>query len=233
MQEYTLHAYFRSSCSARLRIILHLKHIPYQLRPVNLLEDQHLADQHRALNPSASVPLLVCPSQDHGAGFRIGQSLAAMEYLEEMHPDVPALPPRTEPRARALVRILCCIVATDTQPVTNLRITRRVRALGGVADDWNRELTDEGLRAYEAVARETAGRYSVGDHVTMADACLMPAVWNAQRYGIDVCSPASASDFPTIARLVRNLAEHPAVRAAEYFRQPDCPDHLRQDAGGE
>ncbi|KAG5929234.1 hypothetical protein E4U42_006680 [Claviceps africana] len=250
MQEYTLHAYFRSSCSARLRILLHLKDIPYQLQTVNLLQDQHLSDQHRALNPSASVPLLVCPAPDrrdqdhdhdqdqdhdreHAPGFCIGQSLAAMEYLEETHPAVPVLPPRSQPRTRALVRVLCCIIAADTQPVTNLRITRRVRALGGDADDWNRALMDEGLRAYEAVARDSAGRYSVGDLITMADACLMPAVWNARRVGIDVCSAASASDFPTIARVVRNLSEHPAVKAAEYFRQPDCPDHLRQQAVGE
>ncbi|KAG5979683.1 hypothetical protein E4U55_004863 [Claviceps digitariae] len=252
MQEYTLHAYFRSSCSARLRIILHLKNLPYQLRPVNLLQDQHLSEQHRALNPSGSVPLLVCPlvvegqqqdeqqdqqdDQQHTShqpsNFLIGQSLAAMEYLEELHPDIPALPPRTDPQARALVRTLCSIIASDTQPVTNLRIMRRVRALGGIAEDWNRELMEEGLRAYEAVAAGCAGRYSVGDSLTMADACLMPAVWNAERFGLDVSSDKDAM-FPTIARVVRNLSVHPAVRRAEYFRQPDCPEHLREQGGEE
>ncbi|KAG6060370.1 hypothetical protein E4U17_004549 [Claviceps sp. LM77 group G4] len=231
MPDYILYAYFRSSCSARLRIILHLKNIPFQHIPINILQDQQLSDQHRALNPSASVPLLVCPQEpehaseqgqkDNAPGFRIGQSVAAMEYLEEVHPDIPALPPSSDPRRRALVRVLCAIIASDIQPVTNLRITRRVRALGGVPEDWNKALMEDGLRAYEEVAKGTAGRYSVGDSLTMADACLMPAVWNAQRYGVAV------DRFPTVARVAGNLGEHPAVRKAEYCRQEDCPEELR------
>ncbi|KAG6107336.1 hypothetical protein E4U14_004223 [Claviceps sp. LM454 group G7] len=231
MPDYILYAYFRSSCSARLRIILHLKNIPFQHIPINILQDQQLSDQHRALNPSASVPLLVCPQEpkqdqkdqkDNEPGFRIGQSLAAMEYLEEVHPEIPALPPSSDPRSRALVRVLCAIIASDIQPVTNLRITRRVRVLGGVPEDWNKDLMEDGLRAYEEVVKGTAGRYSVGDSLTMADACLMPAVWNAQRYGVEV------DRFPTVARVVGNLSEHPAVRKAEYFRQEDCPEELRK-----
>lgn len=231
MPDYILYAYFRSSCSARLRIILHLKNIPFQHIPINILQDQQLSDQHRALNPSASVPLLVCPQEpeqdqedqkDNKPGFRIGQSLAAMEYLEEVHPEIPALPPSSDPRSRALVRVLCAIIASDIQPVTNMRITRRVRALGGVPEDWNKDLMEDGLRAYEEVVKGTAGRYSVGDSLTMADACLMPAVWNAQRYGVEV------DRFPTIARVAGNLSEHPAVRKAEYFRQEDCPEELRK-----
>ncbi|KAG6267731.1 hypothetical protein E4U49_007809 [Claviceps purpurea] len=238
MSDYILYAYFRSSCSARLRIILHLKNIPFQHIPINILQDQQLSDQHRALNPSASVPLLVCPlvpeqtsseqqDQKHQkdneqSGFRIGQSVAAMEYLEEVHPEIPALPPSSDPRSRALVRVLCAIIASDIQPVTNMRITRRVRALGGVPEDWNKALMEDGLRAYEEVAKGTAGRYSVGDSLTMADACLMPAVWNAQRYGVAV------ERFPTVARVAANLGEHPAVRKAEYFRQEDCPEELRK-----
>ncbi|KAG5955423.1 hypothetical protein E4U58_007091 [Claviceps cyperi] len=235
MPDYILYAYFRSSCSARLRIILHLKNIPFQHIPINILQDQQLSDQHRALNPSASVPLLVCPQvpehaskqdqkdpKDKEPGFRIGQSLAAMEYLEEVHPEIPVLPPSSDPRSRALVRLLCAIIASDIQPVTNMRITRRVRALGGVPEDWNKDLMEDGLRAYEEVVKGTAGRYSVGDSLTMADACLMPAVWNAQRYGVAV------ERFPTIARVAGNLGEHPAVRKAEYFRQEDCPEELRK-----
>ncbi|KAG5913845.1 hypothetical protein E4U61_006380 [Claviceps capensis] len=237
MSDYILYAYFRSSCSARLRIILHLKNIPFQHIPINILQDQQLSDQHRALNPSASVPLLVCPpipehtpeqqNQKHQKdneqpGFRIGQSVAAMEYLEEVHPEIPALPPSSDPRSRALVRVLCAIIASDIQPVTNMRITRRVRALGGVPEDWNKALMEDGLRAYEEVVKGTAGRYSVGDSLTMADACLMPAVWNAQRYGVAV------DRFPTVARVAGNLGEHPAVRKAEYLRQEDCPEELRE-----
>ncbi|GAO13433.1 uncharacterized protein UV8b_00581 [Ustilaginoidea virens] len=221
MADYTLYAYFRSSCSARLRIILHLKGIPYDHVAVNLLQDEQLSPEHTALNPSASVPLLACRAPPH-AGFAIGQSLAALEYLEEMHPEAPCLPPPGDARGRATVRVLCAIIAADTQPVTNLRIMRRVRALGGSAEDWNRELMADGLRAYEAVASGSAGRYSVGDALTMADACLVPAVWNARRFGVDL------SRFPTVCRVVGNLSEHPAVQKADYFKQPDCPADLLQ-----
>ncbi|KID90465.1 maleylacetoacetate isomerase [Metarhizium guizhouense ARSEF 977] len=221
MSDYTLYAYFRSSCSARLRIILNLKNISYDLIPVNLLKDEQLSAEHKALNPSASVPLLVS-KRSPDAGFKIGQSVAALEYLEEVHPEVPALPPTSDAKGRATVRVLCEIIAADTQPVTNLRIMRRVRALGGSAEEWNKELMGDGLRAYEAVAKDSAGKYSVGDNVTMADACLMPALWNAQRFGVDL------SQFPTVSRIFANLSEHPAVQKADYFKQPDCPEDLRK-----
>lgn len=225
---YTLYSYFRSSCSARLRIMLNHKGIPYDLVPVNLLRDEQLSDAHRARNPSCSVPLLVAPADpaDPAARspFAIGQSLAALEYLDEAHPGTPpGLPPPRDARARARVRALAAIVAADTQPVTNLRIMRRVRALGADAELWNRELMADGLRAYEAVAREHAGAYSYGDALSIADACLVPAVWNARRFGLDV-----DAHFPTIARVVARLEQLPAVRRAGYFVQPDTPDALRE-----
>lgn len=220
MSDYTLYSYFRSSCSARLRIILNLKGIPYDLVPVNLLKDEQLSEAHRALNPSASVPLLVSRRPRDG-GFKIGQSVAALEFLEEVHPETPILPPAGDAKARAVVRTLVGIVCADTQPVTNLRIMRRVRALGGSAEEWNKELITDGLRAYEAVARDHAGEYSFGDSITMADACLLPAAWNAERFGVDLKA------FPVIARVVGNLNRHEAVKKASYFNQPDTPDNLR------
>ncbi|KAK1593407.1 maleylacetoacetate isomerase [Colletotrichum navitas] len=215
--DYMLYSYFRSSCSARLRIALNLKSIPYTTIPTNLLKDEHLAPAHRALNPSASVPLLVHRA---AADFRVTQSVAALEYLEETHPSsTPLLP--SDPKARAVVRSLVDIVACDVQPVTNLRIMRRVRALGGDAEQWNRELMADGLAAYEAVALEWAGRHSVGDEISLADACLLPAYWNAERFGVDL------SGYPTIRRLVDSLKDHPAVIKANYHNQPDTPEELR------
>ncbi|EFQ27338.1 maleylacetoacetate isomerase [Colletotrichum graminicola] len=215
--EYILYSYFRSSCSARLRIALNLKSIPYTTIPTNLLKNEHLAPAHRALNPSASVPLLVhCAA----ANFRVTQSVAALEYLEETHPSSTPLLPR-DPKARAVVRSLVDIIACDVQPVTNLRIMRRVRALGGDAEQWNRELMADGLAAYEAVAQEWAGRYSVGDEISLADACLLPAYWNAERFGVDL------SGYPTIREIVDGLKDHPAVIKANYHNQPDTPEELR------
>ncbi|KAF7554357.1 hypothetical protein G7Z17_g2959 [Cylindrodendrum hubeiense] len=219
-QDYTLYSYFRSSCSTRLRIALNLKSIPYETVPVNLLKNEQMSDEHKAINPSASVPVLVC-NQSQTSFFKIGQSVAALEYLDERHPETPLLPPLSDLEARSLVRSLVEIVCTDIQPVTNLRIMRRVRVLGGNAEEWNRQLMTDGLRAYEVLAEKSAGKYSVADEVSMADACLIPAVWNAERFGVDI------SQFPTVERIAGNLKQHPAVIQASYFNQPDTPEELR------
>ncbi|KAK3196439.1 hypothetical protein K4F52_000321 [Lecanicillium sp. MT-2017a] len=214
--KYTLYSYFRSSCSARIRIVLNVKGIGYEQVAVNLLKDEHLTEEHRARNPSASVPLLVCGSEDD---FVIGQSLAALEYIEEVHPQTATLP--KDPKSRAVVRALANIINADTQPVTNMRIMRRVKALGGNAEDWNKELMADGLKAYEAVAKKHAGKCSFGDTVTIADACLLPAYWNAERYKVDL------SPYPTINKIVENLMENPAIVKSHPFSQPDCPEDLR------
>lgn len=216
---YTLHSYFRSSCSARLRIALNAKSIPYNLVIVNLLKNEHLSEDHKTLNPSASVPVLEC----HSESFKIGQSIAALEYLEEKHLETPLLPPLSDPESRATVRVLVNVVGADIQPVTNLRIMRRVREMGGSAEDWNKQLMTDGLRVYESVVARSAGKYSVGDDLTLADACLVPAVWNAERFGVDL------SEFPTVGKIVENLKDHPAVVKAHWKNQPDTPRELKEE----
>ncbi|OBS24169.1 hypothetical protein FPOA_04716 [Fusarium poae] len=217
---YVLYTYFRSSCSARLRIAMNVKGIPYDLTPVNLLKNEQSSDAHKALNPSGSVPVLVPPTSG-SKPFSISQSVAALEYLEEKHPEHPLLPPLSNLETRANVRTLVNIICADVQPVTNLRIMRRVRALGGNAEEWNCQLMTDGLRAYEEVAKDTAGKFSVGDELTMADACFIPAWWNAERFGVDL------SAFPTLQRIAKNLKDHPAVVKAHWQNQPDTPDNLK------
>ncbi|KAF4446790.1 maleylacetoacetate isomerase [Fusarium austroafricanum] len=218
--QYTLYSYFRSSCSARLRIAMNAKGIPYELAFVNLLKNEHLSDTHKSLNPSASVPVLIS-HESKDKPFRIGQSAAALEYLEEKHPEHPLLPPTSNLEARATVRTLVSIICADIQPVTNLRIMRRVRELGGNAEDWNRQLMTDGLKAYEDVVKDSAGKCSVGDELTIADACLLPAMWNAERFGVDLTA------FPTIGKIVESLKDHPAVVKAHWQNQPDTPDNLK------
>ncbi|RBR04608.1 uncharacterized protein FIESC28_11535 [Fusarium coffeatum] len=215
---YTLYTYFRSSCAARLRIAMNAKGISYDLTPVNLLKNDHLSDEHKALNPSGSVPVLIPPTSN-SKPFLIRQSVAALEYLEEKHPEHALLP--SDPEGRAIVRTLVNIISADVQPVTNLRIMRRVRELGGNAEEWNCQLMTNGLRAYEEVAKDTAGKCSFGDELTMADACFMPAWWNAERFGVDL------SAFPTLQRIAENLKDHPAVVKAHWQNQPDTPDNLK------
>ncbi|KAJ5460710.1 Maleylacetoacetate isomerase [Penicillium daleae] len=220
----TLYTYFRSSCSARLRIALHLKNIPFTPIFINLLHDEQSTPAHLTINPSATVPTLIIThtsSPSIPKTVTITQSLAALEYLDEAFPNTgPALLP-SDPETRALVRTLSQIIACDVQPVTNLRILKRVAPLGADRAVWSRGLIEDGLRAYEAVVQGSAGRFSVGDEITMADVCLVPAAWGAERVGVDL------SAFPTVKRIVSNLETEEAVKKGHWQTQPDTPEDLR------
>ena len=145
MSEFTLYGFWRSSCTARVRIALNLKGIDYSTVSVNLAKDEHLLPAHKQLNPSASVPLLVHATQQ--GSLKIGQSLAAIEYLAEAIPGTghALLPPTADIQGRVLVRVLANIIACDNQPVTNVRIMKRVAALGGDVEEWNRGLMQTSL----------------------------------------------------------------------------------------
>ncbi|KAJ5316900.1 hypothetical protein N7508_001408 [Penicillium antarcticum] len=216
----TLHTYFRSSCSARIRIALHLKGIPYDAVYVNLLKNEQSTPAHVAINPSGTVPALVI-EQDTKKTTTITQSLAALEYLDEAFPEKgPALLP-SDPETRATVRTLANIIACDVQPVTNLRILKRVAPLGADRAGWSRDLIVDGLRAYEAVVAGSAGRFSVGDQITIADLCLIPAAWGAERVGVDL------GEFPVTSRIVGNLEEVQAVKLGHWRAQEDTPEEFR------
>lgn len=223
MADYTLYGYFRSSCTARIRLALNLKDILFDYIPVNLLKNEHLSEKHKALNPSATVPLLARTGRNaaNSPPFKIGQSVAALEYIEEVHQDRRAALLPLDAESRATVRTLINIIACDIQPVTNLRITRQVKKLGGDPIAWNKKLIADGLEAYEAVCASCAGSYSVGDSVTLADVCLLPAVWNAQRFEVDL------TRFSTVVKVVENLEKLPAVQKSSYFRQVDTPEEMR------
>lgn len=226
---FNLHTYYRSSCSARLRIALNLKSIKPTYTYINLVAPidhsaSHLNPAYHAINPSRSVPTLTVTSPGEKAPITITQSISALEFLDEAYPNTyQLLPPVSDPVARATVRTLVEIIASDTQPVTNLRILKRVRALAGedAGAQWARELLQEGLAAYEVICAKTAGRFSVGDRVTMADCCLIPAVWGAERYGVDM------EQLPTVKRVAANLAGLEEVKRAHWQRQEDTPESLR------
>lgn len=218
---YTIYSYFRSSCSARLRMVLNLKGIEYDMKTVNLLKGEQLSSEHKARNPNLTVPLLLRTASD-GSVFKVGQSLAAIEYLDETLPQsYQLLPPISDPEARAATRTLANIIACDLQPVTNMRIMKRVRGLGASPEQWNKEIMTDVLESYEITVKDSAGQYSVGDNITLADVCLLPAVWNAQRYGVDLDA------FPIITKISENLSKHPAIIKAHWQNQPDTPEELR------
>ncbi|MFQ1064260.1 maleylacetoacetate isomerase [Bordetella trematum] len=210
-----LYSYFRSSAAYRVRIALNIKGLSYEYVPVHLLKDggQQRSAAYRALNPTALVPTLVDGDQV------IGQSLAIIEYLDETHPAVPLLP--TTPAGRARVRALSLDIACDIHPLNNLRVLKylkhTVKVEDAVKDEWYRHWVMEGLAAFEAalLASPQTGRFCHGDAPTMADACLVPQLYNARRLACDL------SAFETILRIEQACEALPAFQAARPENQPD------------
>jgi len=221
--DFCLYTYFRSSCSARLRIALALKSISYSSKPVNLLKGEQRLAEYSDINPSHSVPSLQPLSgPDANADVLITQSIAALEYLEERYPDsAPLLPPTSSPADRAYVRSLVGVIACDLQPVTNLRILTRVDGLGGSKAEWAKELMGDGLAAYERLVAARAGRFSLGDAISLADVCLIPAVWGAMRFKVDMTA------FPVVTRIFEEMSGLDAVKQAHWKNQLDTPEELR------
>lgn len=219
--EYELYTYFRSSCSARVRIAAHWKGIELKYKYIHLLKNEQQGSEYvDKLNPGKSVPTLVI--RENGEEALVRQSVAILEYFEERHPELASLlPPASDPIGRAKVRDLVNIVACDIQPVTNLRILNRVKPLGVNAKEWQQEFMNVGLEAYEKVCRSSAGKYSVGDEVTMADVVLAPAVDGALRFEVDM------SEFPTIQRVYDQVKQLDAFVKGSWKTQPDTPEDLR------
>jgi maleylacetoacetate isomerase len=214
--EFALYGYFRSSAAFRARIALNLKGIKPDLRFVHLLRnggEQHTAD-YKALNPQELIPALV-----HD-GHTITQSLAIIEYLNEIVPEPPLLPPDAYGRARC--RELAYVVACDIHPVNNLRIGQYMKRSFGKTDedvfDWHRHWIRLGFDALEKMLASSprTGKFCHGDLPTIADICLIPQVANARRVQLEIAT------WPTIARIEAHALAHPAFAAALPKNQPDA-----------
>lgn len=214
----TLYSYWRSSAAYRVRIALNLKGLAYSMVPVHLTQDggqQHGAE-YSAFNPQELVPTLV-----HG-DRSITQSLAIIEYLDESFPPLPLLP--NDARARARVRSLAQLVASDIHPLNNLRVLRYFEQAWNVPqgerDEWIRHWIVEGFTAMEKLLVENVatGDFCHGETPGLADCCLVPQVFSARRFGVEM------SAFPTLARIDAACAELPEFAAAHPARQPDAPE---------
>lgn len=210
-----LHGYFRSSAAFRVRIALNLKGIAYDNAFRHLRRNEHLAPDYARLNPQKLVPTLEIDD-----GTALSQSLAILEYLEETHPAVPILP--RDPADRARVRSLAMIPACEIHPIQNLRVLSHLRtALGqdeaGVAA-WARHWIETGFEAYEAsvAGHPRTGRFSHGDVPTVADICLVPQVFNAARFQVEM------SRYPTILRIRDACMALDAFDRAQPAKQPDA-----------
>ncbi|NRA36331.1 MAG: maleylacetoacetate isomerase [Polyangiaceae bacterium] len=205
-----LYSYWRSSCAWRVRICLQLKGIDYEYVAVNIAPGvaEQEQDRYRAENPMGQVPLLVTDD-----GVRLAQSVAILEYLEERYP-IPGLLPE-EPAQRAAVRELVQIVNSGIQPLQNIKILGEVKDAGGDPQAWGRTVIQRGLDAMEARAKQTAGQYLVGDELSLAELCLVPQLYNARRFELDLKA------WSTLTRVEGLCAEREAFVAAHPDQQPD------------
>lgn len=214
MTERVLYGYYRSSAAYRVRIALNLKGLQYRQQPVNLLKGEQRAPDYLALNPQGLVPALL----DNGQ--LLTQSLAICEYLDEAYPATPALlPSGLSERARA--RALALSICADIHPLHNARVLKYLETELGQDDaqktQWIRHWIAKGFAALEQQLAAKPMPFACGDAPGLLDACLVPQVFAARRFGLDL------TPYPHIVRVDAALASLPAFAAAHPAQQADAP----------
>ena len=208
-----LYGYFRSSAAYRVRIALNLKKLHYDQLSVHLTRNGgwQWSDEFRAINPQKRVPALTLST-----GEVLLQSLAIIEYLDEVEPEPPLLPADAVERAK--VRAVSQIMACDIHPVNNLAVLNYLKGPlkqdQAAVDEWYRHWVAEGFDAVEALIRP--GPYAFGAHVTVADLCLVPQVFNARRFKVDMAK------YPKISAVDAACLKLPAFDKARPEKQPDA-----------
>lgn len=211
-----LYGYWRSSAAYRVRIALNYKGLEWESVPKHLTRSggEHLAPDYLARNPQGLVPTLA------DGEFMLAQSLAIIEYLDETRPAPPLLP--ADPQSRATVRAMALAIACDIHPLNNLRVTQYLRRELGADEEmvtrWIRHWIAQGFTALEAwIVRHSAdGRHCFGATVTVADVCLVPQVYNARRFALDL------APWPRLVAVAAALEALPAFAAARPELQPDA-----------
>lgn len=191
---------------------MQLKGLDYEQHPINLRQGEQREKAYRRINPQGLVPFLV------DGEVQVGQSVAIMEYLDETYPAHPLMPSAPEERAR--VRQIVNMIACDIHPLNNLRVLNYLEEVFRVGKEqeasWYRHWIDETFTALEQLLMTTAGVYSVGNEVTLADCMLVPQVYNARRFNMTL------DDYPTINRIVANCEQLQAFIKAAPANQPDA-----------
>jgi maleylpyruvate isomerase len=215
MSEIVLHSYFRSSTSYRVRIALAMKGIDYRYAAHHLRHGEHRGEAYLSVNPQGLVPALVWSD-----GTMIAQSMAIMEFLDEMVPAPPLLP--SDPHGRARVRMLSQMIACDIHPVNNLRILNTLKERYGAGDaeigSWFRHWVNATFEPLEKMLAESAetGTFCHGDTPGLADICLVGQVTNNKRFDVDM------TPYPTIQRINDACMALKPFQQAAPMNQPDA-----------
>ena len=207
-----LHAYWRSGTSYRTRIALNLKGLAYEIRPVDLRAGEQRAPAYRALDPQGLVPALEVD------GEVLIQSPAILEWLEEAHPFPPLLP--AQPAARARVRAMAALIGCDIHPLNNLRVLQALKRDLGATDShrlaWETRWISEGFAALEQLIAQDGGAFCYGDSPTLADCYLIPQIYSAAQFGVDL------SAFGRIRAIEARALATEAFARAHPDHQPDA-----------
>ncbi len=213
-EDLRFYGFFRSSAVYRCRIAFGLKGLKPELVPIHLRKDEQRSSEYLSLNPQGLVPAL------QAGGHTLTQSLAIIEWLDETHPEPPLLP--SDPFARAYVRALALSIACDIHPLQNTRVLQYLRKelsqdQEGL-DRWCRHWIESGLQAFEAIVARSgyAGTFCCGDQPSLADICLIPQLFAAQRF------QANVAGLDHLQRILAACEPLPAFAEAHPARQPDA-----------
>ena len=205
--QISLYHYWRSSCSWRVRWALALKGLAYESIPVNILTGEHQRPEYLARNPAGHLPTLVIDGRCYG------ESLALIEWLDETWPE-PALYP-AEPRARLHARQLALTIAAGTQPLQNPSMLKYFLDDDAKRQAAARHWIQRGLGTYERLLQDGhPSLYSCGDEVSVPDLCLIPQVYNALRFQVDLAA------YPLVRGIYERARQTPPCQTAEPERQP-------------
>ncbi len=211
MSQLTLYSYWRSTTAYRVRIALHLKELAFDTRAINLVKGEQSSPDYLSLNPSHGVPSLILED-----GTVLTQSMAIINYLDRRYPS-PALCP-TDPVLAAKVQAAALVIACDIHPVNNLKVVSQLKKLGHSQDEavaWMQDWMVRGFEAYQALI-DPSSAFSFGDELSLADICLVPQLYNAHRWGVDL------SPFERLVEIEQRCLALAAFEAAHPQRQPDA-----------